>query len=313
VPAAIAALQAGKHVIIEKPLCSRVDEAEALVEVAREARRGGRASAGSAKEVGAVALMAYMKLFDPGFQYGQRLVRPRVERGDIRYVDARHIHAHNPLYEAHHTLRRGEVPERLREARRGGGSTAWDQIGPDPSPAQRRVLGGIGSSIHDVYCLRGLLGRPEAVLASEVYEGGRAALFRYPGGVLVNYAWIDIGPVRNFRQEFVCYGSDLHVSIRFPQPYLLSAPTMVVVNTMEAPPDVPGHLGDPTIGGLSRQDHGPALAQKVVTASYQDAYKLEWVHFHACITQGVAPLATVEDARDDTAFFVEWAKATRAR
>src|SRR5919109_2062123 len=152
VPAAIAALQAGKHVIIEKPLCSRVDEAEALVEVAREARRERRASAGSTKEFGAVALMAYMKLFDPGFQYGQRLVRPRVERGDIRYVDARHIHAHNPLYEAHHTLRRGEVPERLREARRGGGeSTAWAQIGPDPSPAQRRVLGGIRPSDHGLY------------------------------------------------------------------------------------------------------------------------------------------------------------------
>src|ERR671922_2087080 len=123
VPPAIAALQAGKHVIVEKPLCSRVDEAEALVEVAREARQRS----------GTVALMAYMKLFDPGFQYGQRLVRPRVEQGDIRYEDARHIHAHNPLYEAHHTLLKGEVPERVREARRGGGSTAWDQIGPDPS------------------------------------------------------------------------------------------------------------------------------------------------------------------------------------
>ncbi|MGH2367834.1 MAG: Gfo/Idh/MocA family protein [Chloroflexota bacterium] len=303
VPAAIAALQAGKHVIIEKPLCSRVDEADTLVAVAREARQRS----------GAVALMAYMKLFDPGFQYGQRLVRQRVERGDIRYVDARHIHAHNPLYEAHHTLLRGEVPERLRAARRGGGaSSAWEQIGPDPSPAQRQVLSGIGSSIHDIYCLNGLLGRPEAVLASEVYDGGRAALFRYPGGVLVNYAWIDIGPVRNFRQEFVCYSSDLQVSIRFPQPYLLSAPTMVTVNTLEVAPDVQGQLGDPASAGLSPQEHGPPVAEKVVTASYQDAYKLEWAHFHACITQGVGPLATVEDARDDTAFFVKWAKATKA-
>jgi hypothetical protein len=35
------------------------------------------------------------------------------------------------------------------------------------------------------------------------------------------------------------------------------------------------------------------------------------VHFHACITQGVEPLASVEDAREDTAFFVEWARATK--
>jgi predicted dehydrogenase len=304
VPPAIAALEAGKSVIVEKPLCSRVDEADALVAVAKEARA----------RTGAVALMAYMKLFDPGYQYGQRLVRPRVAAGDIRYVDARHIHAHNPLYEAHHTLLRGEVPAQLQEARRSGSGNpeVWAQIGPDPSPSQRRVLGGIGSSIHDIYCLNGLLGRPEAVLASEVTEGGRAALFQYPHGVLVNYAWIDIGPVRNFRQEFVCYGSDFHLSIRFPQPYLLSAPTTVTLNAMEpSPQEVEGDLGDPG-GELSRQEHGPPLVEKVVTASYQDAYKLEWVHFHACITQGKQPLATVEDARDDTAFFVEWAKATRA-
>lgn len=301
VPPAIAALQAGKSVIIEKPLTSLVQEAEALVEVAKEAR----------ERSGAVALMAYMKRFDPGFQYGQSVLQERLERGDIGYVDARHIHAHNPLYEAHHTLLKGEIPEHLRAARSSGQSAAWAQIGPDPSPAQRKVLGGMGSSIHDVYCLRTLLGRPEAVVASEVYESGRAALFRYPRGVMVNYAWIDVGPVRNFRQEYVCYGSDIHLSIRFPQPYLLSAPTIVTVNAMEPPLDSQGQFGDPATAGLSRQEMGPPLAEKVVTASHQDAYKLEWVHFHACITQGVQPLATVEDARDDTAFFVEWAKATR--
>jgi predicted dehydrogenase len=302
VPAAIAALEHDKSVIAEKPLTSRLDEADALVAAAREARQRS----------GAVALMAYMKLFDPGFQYGQRLVRARLEEGDLRYVDARHIHAHNPLYEQHHTLYKGDVPEHLRQGRPGGGA-AWEQIGPDPSPAQRRVLGGIGSSIHDVYCLRGLLGKPEAVIASAVYEHGRAALFRYPRGVLVNYAWIDVGPVRSFRQDYVCYASDLHLSIRFPQPYLLSAPTIVTVNTMEPAPDLRRLLGDPGAAGprgLSRQEYGPPLVEKVVTSSYQDAYKLEWVHFHACITQGVEPMATVEDARDDTAFFVEWARAT---
>ena len=51
--------------------------------------------------------------------------------------------------------------------------------------------------------------------------------------------------------------------------------------------------------------------EKTVTSSYQDAYKLEWVHFAECIAGRAEPLATVEDARDDTAFFVDWAKATR--
>lgn len=35
-------------------------------------------------------------------------------------------------------------------------------------------------------------------------------------------------------------------------------------------------------------------------------------HFHACITQGVEPLVGPEEARDDAAFIVDWARATRA-
>jgi predicted dehydrogenase len=258
-----------------------------------------------------VALMAYMKLFDPGFQYGRRIVRERLAQHDLTYVDARHIHAHNPLYELHHTLLKGDVPEHLRARPGGGMEAAWAQIGPDPSPAQRRVLSGMGSSIHDVYCLRALLGPPEDIRSSEVTDGGRAALFRYPGGVLVNYAWIDIGPVRSFCQEYVCYASDLHLSIRFPQPYLLSAPTIVTVSSMEPAPDVTAQFGDPAATGRSRQEFGPPLAEKTVTSSYQDAYKMEWVHFAECIAGRAEPMTTVEDARDDTAFFVDWAKATR--
>ena len=297
VPAAVAALEAGKHVIVEKPLTGRLSEAQRLVEVAGEARRRS----------GAVALMAYMKRFDPGYRYGQRLIRPMVAAGQVAYVDARHIHAHNPLYEQHHTLWRGAPPPRT-----PGGAAEPSELGEDATPNQRRVLNGIGSSIHDLYCLTGLLGRPEGIIASDVNRGGRAALFQFPRGVVVNYAWIDIGPLRDFRQEIVCYGGEQEVTIRFPQPYLLSAPTTCTVRGMEPAPegaDDPG-AGHPA-AGLSRQDPGPPQYTRVVTASYQDAYKLEWVHFHDCITRGVEPLTTVQEARDDTAFFVEWARATR--
>src|SRR5688500_13756288 len=51
-----------------------------------------------------------MKQFDAGFHYVQRLLAPRLAAGEIHYVDARHIHARNPLYESHHTLWRGSRP-----------------------------------------------------------------------------------------------------------------------------------------------------------------------------------------------------------
>jgi predicted dehydrogenase len=306
VPAAVAALETGKHVLVEKPLCYRLDEADAFVAAAQEARRRS----------GAVTLLAYMKRFDPGYQYGQRLVRPLAEQGAIRFVDARHIHPSNDLYTAHHLVQRGrDVPESVREQGRTEHEAAVvASLGETAAPAQRRVFSGMmGSSIHDIYALNGLLGRPEEIVASETWDGGRcwSAIFRYPNGVRVNYAWIDVRQVREFTQEFACFGVDTRVTITFPSPFLKSAPTIVRVQGAEPAPEEPAPYGRAS-GEPGWQDPGPAHWEKRVTASHEEAFKREWIHFHACITRGVEPLVGAEEAREDTKFVVEWARATRA-
>jgi predicted dehydrogenase len=311
VPPAVAALRAGKHVLVEKPLCYRLDEADEFVAAAREAR----------ERSGTIALLAYMKRFDPGYQYGQRLVRPLAERGEIRFVDARHLHPSNDLYMAHHRVDHGrDVPAEVREqGRREQEAAIAHSLGASASPALRRVFSGMmGSSIHDVYTLSGLLGRPEEIVASETWDDGRcwSAIFRFPHGVRVNYAWIDIRQIREFKQEFACYGADTRVTITFPSPFLKSAPTLVTIQGMEPPPEDPAPYGraagqpvQPAHPGW--QDPGPAYWEKRVTASHEEAFKREWIHFHACITQGVEPLVSPEESRADTAFVVEWARATR--
>lgn len=307
VPPAIEALEAGKHVLVEKPLCYRLDEAETFVAAAREAKARS----------GAVALMAYMKRFDPGYQYGQRLVRPLAEAGQVRFVDARHIHPSNDLYTAHHATHRGvDVPDAVRqEGARATEAAMAETLGAAASPALRRVFSGMmGSSIHDVYCLNGLLGRPEEILASETWDSGRcwASLLRYPNGARVSYAWIDVRQVREFRQEFACFAGDMRVTITFPSPFLKSAPTLVRVQGMQPPPDPAAPYGRDG-GEPGWQDPGPAHTEQRVTASHEEAFKREWIHFHACITQGVTPLAGPEEARADTAFVIDWARATRVR
>lgn len=303
VPAAVAALEAGKHVLVEKPLCYRLDDADAFVAAAQEARQRS----------GAVALMAYMKRFDPGYEYGQRLVRPLADRGALRFVDARHLHPSNDLYTAHHPVHRGrDVPEVDRErARREQEAAVAHSLGKSAPSALRRVFGGMmGSSIHDVYCLNGLLGRPEEILASETWDNSRcwSALFRYPNGVRVSYAWVDLRGVREFKQEFACFGDDTRVTITFPSPFLKSAPTIVTVQGTEPPPEAPAGRPTDESGG---QAPVAAYWERRITASYEEAFKREWLHFHACITQGAAPLVSPEEARNDTAFVIEWARGTR--
>src|SRR5262245_28246734 len=59
--AAIAAMEAGKHVIVEKPMCFTLREADAMIEISR---RTGRC-----------LMVAYMKRYDPGYRHGSELVR----------------------------------------------------------------------------------------------------------------------------------------------------------------------------------------------------------------------------------------------
>jgi len=89
-----------------------------------------------------------MKRFDPGYQYGQQLVRPLAEAGRLRFVDARHIHPDNELYMAHHPVFRGhdvsaEVVER--GAREQAEAVAVS-LGADAPPALRRAFAGMMGS-----------------------------------------------------------------------------------------------------------------------------------------------------------------------
>ncbi|MDQ3700192.1 MAG: hypothetical protein M3442_04635, partial [Chloroflexota bacterium] len=133
-----------------------------------------------------------------------------------------------------------------------------------------------------------------------------------PRGVRVSYAWIDVRQIREFTQEFACFGADSRVTITFPSPFLKSAPTVVTVQGMEPAPERAApygrHGAEP-----GWQDPGPPHWERRITASHEEAFKREWLHFHACITQGVEPLASAQEARDDTAFVIEWARATRVR
>ncbi|MAG35051.1 MAG: hypothetical protein CL878_02200 [Dehalococcoidia bacterium] len=287
VPPALAALAAGKHTMVEKPLCYTRREAQEFVTAARAAR----------DRKGLVTQLAYMKRYDPGYQYGQRRVQAMQAAGSLFFVDVRHMHPSNDLYMAHHPVSRAaDVPASVRKAaQREHEDAMTESLGVEATAAQRGAFGTLmGSSIHDIYSLRGLLGRPEAILAIEVWRRNIAALLRYPNGVRVNYTWADLGQLREFRQEFACYGADERVTITFPSPFLRSAPTIVTLQAMAPDRDEPAHT------------------ETRVTSSYDEAFKREWIHFHECIAQSKEPHTGAEDALHDTEFIIELAQEIRS-
>src|SRR5919202_1041873 len=95
----IAAAEAGKHVFVEKPMCTTVREAEAMVEAAERA--------------GVTLMVAYMKRHEPAYRFAQKRV---AEMTDVRFIQVNHLHPDNDLHTAEFKVRRfDDLPSDVRQ------------------------------------------------------------------------------------------------------------------------------------------------------------------------------------------------------
>ncbi len=267
-PQALAALQRGKHVLVEKSLCYTVREADELMDAARNAN---------------VKLMvAYMKRFDPGYVYAQDRIR---EMQDIRYVQLNTLHpAEDDYMSIHEIARFDDVPaQALRPIREAEGRQVVEAVGEVSSTLRALYVDiFLGSMVHDCNALRGLLGEPEEVLFAELWPAGQrevsvTTVLRYPGHIRVVYTWASLPKLRDYFQEIAVMSPANRLRIQFPSPYLKHVPTPVVLQGM---------------------DHGAAF-EKRIQASYAEAFREELIAFHHCIVNDTPPLTDAADARAD--------------
>src|SRR6185503_18590893 len=78
---AVAALDAGKHLFIEKPMCFSLGEADAII--------------AARKRSGKVGQVGYMKVYDPAYEYAKSEVDAMK---NIRFVQVNHLHPNNDLH-----------------------------------------------------------------------------------------------------------------------------------------------------------------------------------------------------------------------
>jgi predicted dehydrogenase len=265
---ALAALQAGKHVFAEKPLCYSVRQADELIETANAAN---------------VKLMVgYMKRYDPGYLYAQKRLR---EMRDIRYVQINTLHPAEDAYlRIHSIVRLDDTPpgelKRLDEVEEEQISEAVGHV----STALRALYVGVflGSLVHDTNALRGLLGEPDKVLFAEHWPPGQqlgsvTTVLQYRDDIRVVYTWTYLAELRDYFQEIAVMSSANRLRIQFPSPFLKHLPTPVVFQGME----------------------DGAAFEKRVQVSYEEAFKQELIAFHGCIMNDRQPLTDAADARGD--------------
>ena len=151
------------------------------------------------------------------------------------------------------------------------------------TPLERRVFAGnlLSTLVHDVNVLRGLSGDPAEVLFTDVWAGGESMLTSCatPRGSAPPSRSTTCRTWPTTRRRWPTTRRPSRIKLTFPSPFFRNMPTGIVVESME---------------------EGKA-AEKRVTASMEEAFKEELLHFAECVGTGARPITTPEDAKGDVA------------
>lgn len=283
--AAVAALEAGKHLFVEKPLGFSLEETERIAALARRSR--GR------------LMVGYHKRFDPGYLEARAEVKAL---RDLRYAEVTVLHPDDAAYREHHALLPVQEPRTspgeeelrravVREATEGPLARAVTATVGAGAPVEHRVGAFLlfQSLVHDVNAVRGMLGEPEEVISAEVWQGGFAqhSISLFPGDVRVSMSWVFLPGLKHYEERLRFVSPQRRVTLVFPSPYLRHLPTPLQVERMEG-------------GELVVEDR---------TVSHEEAFRAELHHFRSSIADGREPASSLEDALGDARWLRAIARA----
>lgn len=265
-PIAIAAAEAGIHVLVEKPMCFSVAEGQAMVDAAAAA--------------GVTLMVAYNKRYDPAYI---RAVEETREMNDLRLARITTLESPLQPYVQHYELKRGgPLPKEMLESLTADNQARIEAAIPGADELSRwayhMVL--LDSLVHELNAMRGILGEPDRLDFADIRETGLTAIFKY-GAAQCILAWVDLPVIARYSMEFAFYAPERRVTLSFPSPFLRSMPTLLI-----------------TEDGVAKS---PRSFRTEETTSYNESFKEELIHFHDCVTSGREPITSGKDTIRDIA------------
>jgi predicted dehydrogenase len=273
----IGALEAGKHVFVEKPLAWNVRETRDVAAVAAKSDR--------------ILQVGYHKLHDPAFAYTKEQLQ---QMNDVGFGRITVLHPANELGLSPHRILRGNGV--VQEGHVDTGT--WDQqvsaqLAGDTGSAVlvdealgarkddnalRLAYGQLqGSIIHQVYTLFGFLGAPKRVVSTHVWRAGLSihVVIEYPKDLRVTLDWHFLQDLKDYREEYAFFGNDSRMMMQLPSPYFLHFPSPVIVQ---------GHEGE-------------TAWEKRIIVNYEEAFAREMLAFYDNVQAGRKPeLCSIDDA-----------------
>ena len=268
---ALDAMRAGKHVLIEKPICVNLGEADALLECEASSQ--------------VVAQVGFMRRYAPAFAEAvKRVSSVRAEIVLARVHDV--IGANQIIIDSTSNVFRD--PERVAGLagtleREMAAATAL-AIG-DQSPAKARAYGLLlGLSSHDISAMRELIGRPERVLYAAQRSEGRAITAAFDFGSFVCQFETAVDRIPHFDAHIEISTETQIIRVDYDTPYIRHQPAKLTIIEKYGP------------AGLSHSSTFPTRYH---------LFNVEWREFHRNVVENRKPKTGIADAREDLEIFRE--------
>ena len=264
---ALAALDHGAHVFVEKPLCMNRREAETLQERVQKAGR--------------ILMVGYMRRYDQAFAQAAKIIAgwPRID-----YAEIFDMIGSNRLIidQAAEIFRFDDVPEKIiRERGVRNQHAIAEALGTVPEVLANAYGMMLGLASHDVSAMRELLGRPQRVLAAKAWNQGYYFHAMLDFGSYV--ASLQIGSDQQLRFDAHILLTSPHESLRlqYDTPYIRHLPTQLFHDVA--------------------CDEVWTRSQERRT--FRDAFVAELLAFHDAVRTSIPPKTSVNDFVEDLCLF----------
>lgn len=266
---ALAAIEAGKHVFVEKPVALCTEDLEKLIDAEKA-------------HPGLVCMVGYMRRYSQGFLKCKELLEN--DNRKIEYMRFRDIILEGDFFmdQTRNPYLCSDISDEAKadsSARRRAQVTR--ALGEDCTEQQRityTMLTGLGC--HTLAAVRELAGLPVEVESVSVHGEHVIIVFRYDDFLAV-YEILNDQDVVQFDAAIEIYQHDRRMKIKYETPYLRYQPqTFEVI--------------DSTKKDTKTTLYGP---------DYRDPFQDELRYFYDCIVNGTKPKTDFEDAMADLVLF----------
>lgn len=268
---ALAAIAAGKHVLIEKPMCITLAEADAII--ATQAKMGVTVQVG------------YMRRYAPAFLEACQLV---TQMASIRQARVHATLGWNALFTQNtaRVIRGNDVAKELMDAaEQRQAELTKTAIGEVADPELNFVYFLLlGLSSHDLSAMRELLGKPKRVLYASKRHKGLVLSAAFDYGEYVCHFETALNNIAKFDVGLTVSGENQIVHVQYDTPYVRNLPIRLTVTESNGQ------------GGV---------IERSVHPTWGDAFVAEWQALYTNITENLTPKTSPADFRQDLELFAE--------